>query len=227
MNTTASVALILISVLAIPAGAYAYTNLVSVHDSNVQITGSNVMITDSNVTITNSTITIGEGNTIIYPSPTQTPQPSPSPTANETANPTNSPSPNPPEITSVTPITTTPNQTITIQGIGFGDVQPRLMDLGDGSVDTVWGGCTPSIVVYDRSNLLSAGAAGDWSGFTNGPPDLIGIVLVSWTDTQIVLGGFGSGLGSQFSWSQVAKGDALQIQIQTVGGLATFDTTAA
>ena len=129
-------------------------------------------------------------------------------------------------ISSVSPISAALSQTITIQGNGFGNIQPQLLNLGDGSVDTVWGGSTPSIVVYDERNLLSAGAAGDWSGFTNGPPDLIGIVLVSWTDTQIVLGGFGSGLDSQFSWSQVLQGDTLQIQIQTVSGFATYNPIA-
>jgi hypothetical protein len=132
-----------------------------------------------------------------------------------------------PEITSVTPITNQQTQTITIRGHGFGNIQPELLDLGDGSVDTVWGENTPSIVVYDKTNLLSAGAAGDWNGFTNGSPDLIGIFLVSWTDTQIVLGGFGSGLGSQFSWSQVSEGDDIQIQIKTAGGFATYEIVAS
>ena len=139
-----------------------------------------------------------------------------------------------PEITSVTPITNQQTQTITIQGHGFGNIQPELMDLGDGlmdlgdgSVDTVWGKNTPSLVIYDKTNLLSAGAAGDWNGFTNGPPDLIGIILVSWSDTQIVLGGFGSGLGSRFSWSQVSDGDYMQIQIQTAGGFATYELVAS
>ena len=131
-----------------------------------------------------------------------------------------------PNISSISPISGALLQTITIQGSGFGNIQPQLLSLGDGSVDTVWGGSTPSIVVYDERNLLSAGAAGDWSGFTNGPPDLIGIVLVSWTNTQIVLGGFGSGLDSQFSWSQVSQGDTLQIQIQTASGIATYNTLA-
>ena len=131
-----------------------------------------------------------------------------------------------PVISSVSPISATLLQTITIQGSGFGNIQPQLLSLGDGSVDTVWGGSTPSIVVYDERNELSAGAAGDWSGFTNGSPDLIGVVLVSWTNTQIVLGGFGSGLASQFSWSQVSQGDTLQIQIQTVSGVATYNTIA-
>ncbi len=214
MNTKAIVAVILLTILGASSSVYAYSNSVSVQDSDVQISNSNVKISNSNVTITNSTITLGEGNTLIYPSQTPTPT-------------TNSSSTTAPEITSVSPISAAQSQTITIQGTGFGDIQPQLMSLGDGSVDTVWGASTPSIVVYDKTNLLSAGAAGDWVGFTNGSPDLIGVILVSWTNTYIVLGGFGSGLGSQFSWSQVAKGDALQIQIRTAGGLATFDTIAA
>ncbi len=213
MNTKALVAVILLTILGASSSVYAYSNSVMVQDSDVEISNSNVRISNSNVTITNSTITLGEGNTIIYPSQ------NPTPTANSSSAPV-------PEITSVSPISPAQLQRITIQGIGFGDIQPQLMRLGDGSVDTVWGGSTPSIVVYDKSNLLSAGAAGDWVGFTNGPPDLIGVFLVSWTNKQIVLGGFGSGLGSQFSWSQVAEGDVLQIQIRTAGGLATFDTVA-
>jgi hypothetical protein len=129
-------------------------------------------------------------------------------------------------IDSVSPISSTLTQTIVIRGSGFGDTQPQLLSLGDGSVDTVWGGSTPSIVVYDERNKLSAGATGNWSGFTNGSPDLIGVNLVSWTDSQIVLGGFGSGLGSQFSWNQVLPGDILQIQIQTVSGFVTYNTNA-
>ena len=65
-----------------------------------------------------------------------------------------------PAISSVSPISATLLQTITIQGSGFGNIQPQLLSLGDGSVDTVWGGATPSIVVYDERNELSAGAAG-------------------------------------------------------------------
>ncbi|MGA2680593.1 MAG: hypothetical protein ABSF44_02205 [Candidatus Bathyarchaeia archaeon] len=215
LNIKALVVLTLLTILGISTGVYAYSNYVSVQDSYVQINGSNVTISDSNVTITNSTITLGEGNTIIYP--TQTP----------TTSPVNSSTTNSPEITSVSLICAAQSQTITIQGNGFGDIQPQLMSLGDGSVDTVWGGSTPSIVVLDERNLLSAGAAGAWSGFTNGPPDLIGVILVSWNDTRIVLGGFGSGLGSQFSWSEVLKGDALQIQIQTSSGFTAYNTAAS
>jgi hypothetical protein len=156
--------------------------------------------------------------------PTLTSKIAPAPTIGPTSTPLPATAP---EITSVSPIYAVQSQTITIQGNGFGNIQPQLMSLGDGSVDTVWGGSAPSIVILDERNELSAGAAGAWSGFTNGPPDLIGVVFVSWTNTQIVLGGFGSGLGSQFSWGQVLQGDILQIQIQTVGGVATYDTAVA
>jgi hypothetical protein len=212
LNIKALVALTLLTILGISTGVYAYSNYVSVQDSYIQINASNVTISDSNVTITNSTIILGQGNTIIYP--TQTP----------TTSPVNSLPTNATEIRSVSPICAAQSQTIIIQGKGFGDIQPQLMRLDDGSVDTVWGGSTPSIVVLDERNLLSAGAAGEWSGFTNGPPDLIGVILVSWNDTRIVLGGFGSGLGSQFSWSQVLQGDALQIQIQTSSGFTAYNT---
>jgi hypothetical protein len=211
MNKKALVALMLLAILLTATSVVAYSDVILVQDSIVDISNSSITITNSTVTITNSTIIMGAGNTVIYPS--QTPTPS-------------SPSPIAPMIESVTPISSALTQTITIQGNGFSDTQPQLLSLDDGSVDTIWGGSTPSIVVYDKTNLLSAGAAGDWSGFTNGPPDLIGIVMVSWTDSQIVLGGFGSGLGSQFSWSQVEKGDILEIQIQTIDGLATFETIA-
>ena len=86
-----------------------------------------------------------------------------------------------PVIDSVSPIAATLTQSIVIRGSGFGDTQPQLLSLGDGSVDTVWGGSTPRIVIYDERNELSAGATGNWSGFTNGSPDLIGVVLVIWS----------------------------------------------
>ena len=215
LNIKALAALTLLTILAVSTSVYAYSSYVSIQNSNVQISSSNVTISDSNVTITNSTITLGAGNIIIYP--TQTPA----------ANAENSSTPNQPQITSVSPICSAQSQTIIIQGRGLGDIQPELTSLGDGSVDTVWGGSTPSIVVEDERNLLSAGAAGDWSGFTNGPPDLIGITLVSWNGTCVVLSGFGSGLGSQFSWSEVSKGDPLQIQIQTSSGFTSYNTVAS
>ena len=77
-----------------------------------------------------------------------------------------------PVIDSVSPIAVTIMQPIIIRGSGFDDTQPQLLSLGDGSVDTTWGGSTPSIVIFDERNELSAGAAGNWSGFTNGSPTL-------------------------------------------------------
>jgi hypothetical protein len=165
-----------------------------------------------------SIISIGVTYTIISLYPPSTFQ-----MQNTQTNPKITPTTQLPKITSVTPITDKEKQTIIIEGDGFGNLQPQLEHLEDGSVDTIWGQSTPSIVILDQNNLLSAGAAGDWSGFTNGPPDLIGIYLVSWTNTKIVLGGFGTGLDSQFSWNQVKKGDPLQIQIQTTDGQATYN----
>jgi len=44
---------------------------------------------------------------------------------------------------------------------------------------------------------------------------------------QIVLGGFGSGFVSQFSWRQILQEDILQIQILTVDGFATYNIVVA
>jgi len=137
MNIKALVALTLLTILGISTGVYAYTGDVSVQSSQIQINNSNVTINGSNVTITNSTITIGEGNTIIYPSQTPTSTPSP-----EKSNPENVP-----QITSVSPINAAQSQTIVIRGIGFGDLQSQLQILSDGSVDTVWGASSASLVV--------------------------------------------------------------------------------
>lgn len=137
-----------------------------------------------------------------------------------------SPSNESPVIEHISPITSELQQRIVIKGTGFGNTQPMLSQLSDNSVNTIWGGSTPSIVFYDLNNELSAGADGDWDGFTNGPPDLIGIKLVKWTNTEIIIDGFGTGLGSRFSWNQVQTGDIIQIQIQTINGFATYNIVA-
>lgn len=220
MNRKLLVVIYAVLLISSISSAAAYTNYYIINNAQVDVN-------NSTFTINNSTIILGENNTIVTPPPSATSTPTPSPTSTPTPAPTPTPVfTNAPQITSVSPISADQSQTITIKGVGFGNIQPHLMSLGDGSVDTVWGGSTPSIVVYDLRNKLSAGAAGEWFGFTRGSPDLIGVILVSWADTEIVIGGFGSGLGSQFSWSQVSPEDALQIQVQTVGGFATYDTVA-
>jgi hypothetical protein len=129
-----------------------------------------------------------------------------------------------PVITSVSQITTSLRQTIHIYGSGFGDVQPKTESLGDGSINTVGGGNTPIIQVHDDG----------WRGWQAGVRDspqsgacAIGIILEKWSDTEIILGGFGSALSldGNGKWNLMA-GDPIRIVIWTSGGIATYKTTA-
>jgi outer membrane protein assembly factor BamB len=128
-------------------------------------------------------------------------------------------------ISNVSTITATRLQTIYIYGSGFGNTPPQTDSLGDGSVDTVWSTTTPSLVIWDTS-----GGVPTWSaGFENSSIfDAIGIILVSWADNEIVLGGFGSALGtSGESAYNIAVGDQLIVNVQTPSGSATYNTTVA
>jgi hypothetical protein len=124
-----------------------------------------------------------------------------------------------PVISSVSPISTDQLQTIVITGSGFGDTQPQLMDLGDGSVNTVGGGDTPVIQIHNDG----------WKGWMAGVRDspetawcLIGIILESWSDTEIVIGGFGTALSSY----SLNAGDPMRIVVLTSGGKAEYTTNA-
>ena len=123
-----------------------------------------------------------------------------------------------PYISSVSPIADVNLQTITISGAGFGNVSPQTQSLGDGSVDTIDGGSTPSMQV--RDNSLIAGWTAGYQG--NG----VGIVLVSWSDTKIVLGGFGSSLSTtgQGAWN-LMPGDPIQILVKVSGQVASYSTS--
>jgi hypothetical protein len=129
-----------------------------------------------------------------------------------------------PVINSVSPISATRLQTITIKGSGFGETQPQLLELGDGSVDTVGGGTTPVIRIYDQSGLNSwqAGVQDN----PNSGADSIGVILVSWSDKEIVLGGFGTALNTngQGEWN-LLPGDPLLIAVLTANGQAAYTTT--
>ena len=98
------------------------------------------------------------------------------------------------------------------------------MELGDGSVDTVGGGTSPVIRIYDQNGY------GSWQAGVQDNPnsgaDSIGIVLVSWSDTEIILGGFGATLGTngQSEWS-ISSGDQLLIAVLSANGQATYTTT--
>ena len=128
-----------------------------------------------------------------------------------------------PSISSVSPITAAQSQTITILGSDFGNVAPQTMSLGDGSVDTIDGNTTPSIQIRDNS-LIDGWTAGYENGYSiNG----IGIVLVSWSDNKVVLGGFGTALSTtgQGRWN-IMPGDPIQIMLKVSGETAVYTTTA-
>ena len=124
----------------------------------------------------------------------------------------------PPVIYSVSPISATQPQNITIHGINFGDTQPELLSLSDGSVDTIGGGSTPVMRIYDQNGLES------WQAGVQDNPcsgaDTIGILLISWSDTEIVLGGFGATVNSY----GISDGNPLLIDILTSNGQATYTT---
>jgi hypothetical protein len=153
------------------------------------------------------------------------PTPKPTPTSNAPA----------PVICSVSPISATCLQTIRIDGSGFGNTQPVTMSVGDGSIDTVGGGQgfpgvggTPVIQIHDDNPASNPWQAGVQDGPTTGSCS-IGIFLVSWSDTEIVLGGFGSALSpiiGQREWS-ILLGDAMRIVVITPGGIATYNTTVS
>ncbi|MGA2524274.1 MAG: hypothetical protein ABSF65_09010 [Candidatus Bathyarchaeia archaeon] len=133
-----------------------------------------------------------------------------------------------PSISSVTPITATTQQTITIVGTYFGNVQPQLLSLGDGSVDTVGGGDTPVIRIYDLGQPPNSWEAGVQDSPGSGA-DSIGVILKAWSNDKIVLGGFGSALGSgglnnQTQWS-IAAEDPLLIAVLTIYGQAVYTIT--
>jgi hypothetical protein len=116
-------------------------------------------------------------------------------------------------------------QTITIEGSGFGNIQPQLMNLTDGSVDTNLGGTTPVIRIYDEAGLDSWEAGCSDSQLV--PKDTIGIYLTSWSDNEIVLGGFGTELNvnGQGPWN-INSGDPLIVDVQTSNGQAAFTIAA-
>ena len=117
----------------------------------------------------------------------------------------------PTQITSVSTVIASPNQTIVISGCGFGS-DPEIVNntyANDGSVDTVESQVTPSIAIVDGYT------PNGWTweaGFAVNPstPDTIGINIQSWNSTRIVIDGFGSllGTGSQQEFN-INAGDTI------------------
>jgi hypothetical protein len=129
-----------------------------------------------------------------------------------------------PIISSVSQISTSIVQKIVITGSGFGNIQPQTMNLGDDSIDTVGSGSTPVIQVHND------GWYGWEAGTQDGPStgaDSIGVILDSWSDTQIVLGGFGSALNDGNGQWQLLAGDPIRIVVMTTAGVAIYQTKVA
>jgi hypothetical protein len=118
------------------------------------------------------------------------------------------PASNSPVITRVSPILPRSNQTIVIEGSGFGNSPPKLVPVGD-AVDTdARNGQRPALAIRNHGREpddWQAGLARD--GDVNG----LGVKLESWTDTKITLAGFGNALGDEQSnatW-RIAAGDPI------------------
>jgi hypothetical protein len=125
-----------------------------------------------------------------------------------------------PVISSVTSITAANLQSITISGSGFGNTQPLKVPAwdGDGSVDTVVTGTTPVLCISNSGIAPDAWAAGVENA-SNHVHCAIGLYIFSWSDTVIVLGGFGSALNTngQDPWN-IAPGDPLDVFVWTPSG---------
>jgi hypothetical protein len=88
-----------------------------------------------------------------------------------------------PKITSVSKIGTTRLQTITIKGTGFGTHKPYTGDTTYISLRELHPGCPHDGVCWE------AGYSPD--------VDTVTLIVKSWTNTEIVLGGFGTAWGRQ------------------------------
>ncbi len=129
------------------------------------------------------------------------------------------PASNAPVITRVSPILPRRNQTIVIEGNGFGNSPPKLVPVGD-AVDTdARNGRRPTLAVRNRGR-----GADDWQAglASDGGANAIGVKLVSWTDTNITLAGFGDALGDEQNdgnW-KIAAGDPIEITVFGPAGSA-------
>ena len=112
----------------------------------------------------------------------------------------------PPVITYASPLLARAEQVIIIRGSGFG-TSPRLVNLGD-SVDTVSiDGVSPSLAIRNHGLGPHSWVAGRVTGQNKA---LIGVKLLKWTDSEIVLNGFGSALGTQW---KISQGDPIEIVV--------------
>lgn len=172
----------------------------------------------------------------IYPLQYQVPAPNPSyplvhPTIQnaKSANtpPNNFQSNMPITISHVSQLTTNTHDLIYIEGNGFGDTYPQTTQLSDGSVLTK--GCgsnTPSIAILDKGSGNDTWPAGWYCNQVY--PGGIGLYIAKWSNTEIVLNGFGSALGinNLKSWN-INSGDPITIAVfgPNQQGKATYQLT--
>jgi hypothetical protein len=112
-----------------------------------------------------------------------------------------------PVISCISEVLPEQTQTITISGSGFGAQSPYTGD-------------SPYIRVSDVTKGWNAGSTLD------DPPDFVTLVVQSWTDSQIVIGGFAGDYG-QNDWT-LSTGDDVSFQVwnaQTDDGPAIEDVT--
>jgi hypothetical protein len=112
-----------------------------------------------------------------------------------------------PTITSVSPITTQQYQTIVIKGSGFGKQAPYTGD---------------SYYISLEDQTANPGWQAGYSGYD----DTVTLIVNSWTNTKITLGGF-SGQWGEYDYT-LAVGDSVQVQVwdaQTGAGPATAYVT--
>ena len=121
-----------------------------------------------------------------------------------------------PEIKKVSTITTQQFQTITITGSGFGKQKPYTGD---------------SNYISFLDSTASPGWQGGYDGCLLGfcTTDTVTLIVNSWTNTKIVLGGFSGGWGGAPPYNYVLnKGDSVQISVfdaQTASGPAQVTVT--
>ncbi len=116
-----------------------------------------------------------------------------------------------PTITSISPISTQQFQTITIVGSGFGTQKHYTGD-------------SAYISLLDETGSWQAGFVGIFEGVQ--VDDTVTLIVNSWQDSKIVLGGF-SGQWGQFNFI-LNKGDTEQVSIwnaQSGAGPATMNVT--
>ena len=136
------------------------------------------------------------------------------------------PASNAPAITRVSPILPRRTQTIVIEGSGFGNSPPKLVPVGD-AVDTdARNGQRPALAIGNHGR-----GADDWQAglARDGDINTLGIQLIRWTDTMIILAGFGNDLGNEVErgiW-KIAAGDPIEITMFGPAGSepAKFATT--